>query len=211
MKYFITGSILSCVLLLVWCTQQETPIPTNQQHTIPSRESSRVVLSVYTDTPFTEESPTRQIWFGWVWKENLIRTAKHLVDSSVSRVVITNDDWIVCPLQNIWLHPFEDIALIKTSRPCVSWLPSQALSTRSLPKELIYINGVIHKSPVISVSPKSLLGVVLTPGMSGSPLFLDDHTLVGIITAQSWTWTEFVQITSSLLASWPDVQKVILQ
>lgn len=211
-KYIFRSCLLFCVITsLVGCTSVEKNMLPAQNTQTGSREDLRAHLAVFIDTPFTPSSPTRQIWYGWVRSENLLRTAKHLVESNFSRLVITNNEWTVCPVQYIRTHPTKDIALLQTALPCFTWIPLAQIQQGSIPSELIYIDSLLKKAPIIKSSSTSelLLDTLLTPGMSGSPLFLSDGTIVGIITAQQSIWTEFIALSPALITSWPEIQKIL--
>jgi len=201
-----------CGIFFLWCAsveQQPWLVPAKEQRH--SREQYRVALSVYTDTPFDIQTPTRHIWYGWVQRGNLIRTAKHLLVDNVSRLVITNSDWKVCPIQHIWLHPSEDIALIQTSTLCVPWISDNPLTSKNRTNQLFYIDKNLKKTSITTGNGFTtlLIADTFTPGMSWSPLFLSDQTIVAIVTAQIAWWTEAVLINNALLASRAEAQQAL--
>lgn len=209
--FCIIAPIVFCSVFFSWCTQQlpkEQPISKQIQHVW--REAYRVALSVYTDTPFDTNTPTKVIWYGWVYAENLIRTAKHLLTNNTSRLVITTHTWTICPVQHIWMHDYQDIALIQTSTSCVPWISRSTLFDDVYPKEVLYINNTLKKTSLTFEEQWSvLIKEQLSPWMSWSPLFLVDRTVIGIISAQTTNGTEVVVIDKKLLATRPVVAPAI--
>ncbi len=209
--FYIALMFVFCSTFFSWCTQQapkEQPIPQQTQHVW--REDYRITLSVYTDTPFDTNTPTRVIWYGWIYAEHLIRTAKHLLTDNVSRLVVTNHAWISCPIQQIWMHDYQDIALIQTSTSCAAWVAKNTLLDSIYPKEVFYIDNTLKKTSLIFEEQWNvLINEQLSPGMSWSPLFLADRAVVGIVSAKTTNGTEVVVIDKKLLATRPAAEKAI--
>ena len=200
-------------MLSSWCTPSPTKTPLSSSVQVLSREERRVTLEVYIDTPFTQSSPTKRLWYGWVYTWDLLWTAKHLLDDTISRLVIKNNQGNVCPIKQIWMHPSMDIALIQTSTLCVPWAGEIPFDFHNLPNEVLYLDGTLKKANIVTSSQTSslspLLEEKLLPGMSGSPLFLGSRAIVWIVSAQEEQWTAFVLLDHKLFASRPEVKNII--
>jgi hypothetical protein len=199
--------ILICLtILLTGCVKNNPePMVVTPTTTI-SRDDSRVEIFQIIDTPFTADSPTRQIGYAGVYRPHLLLTAKHLIPEEIGRLVIKNKSWKICPLKQLRIHPLADIAMIETSIPCADW-SQEIFAQNSLPKEVIYLDGNLKKTPVRRSFEQysALVDEEFRPGMSGSPLFLADHTIIWIVTAHTASWTEFIPLTPALLASRPAI------
>lgn len=208
---FLFGLVVWSILSS-WCTSSRTEpkvlVPSSQSL---SREDRRVTIETYIDTPFTQDSPTERLWYGWVHTEDLLWTAKHLLDDTISRLVIKNNKGNICPIKQIWMHPLVDIALIQTSNICVAWARDIPFDVHKLPNEVVYIDGSLKKTRIITLSQivSPLLEQQLAPGMSGSPLFLGSYAIVWIVSAQEEQWTAFVLLDDKLFTSRPEVKNVI--
>jgi hypothetical protein len=202
-RYFF---LICLVILLQGCTKnisESTPFVSKKNL---SREDARVSIFQIIDTPFTLHSPAKQIWYAWAYRPHLLLTAKHLIPEEIARLVIKNHEDKVCPIKQLRIHPNADIALIETSIPCTSWW-QELFVQNNLPNELFYLDQYLKKGSIKTWFDKysGLLDKELHPGMSGSPLFLSDKTIVWIITAQTTLWTEFIPLTTILLTSRPEI------
>lgn len=203
--------IIFLTMLCAGCSRTPTSSSLPQKKEIPiSREDLRVEIWHFIDTPFTAESPIAHKWYWWVAGPDLIWSAKHLFTGNLAALVLKNHAWEICPIKQLWLHPEEDIALIKTANICVPEAPLQLLTKHVLPNELIYLDTTLHTS-MLMTQPHPLrlmLKNLLIPGMSWSPLFLRDKTLVWVVSAQTNQGTEAIIIDDQLYTSWPILAEI---
>ncbi len=121
------------------------------------------------------------------WK---VLTAGHLFESWTTTYVIQTYDTVVTPIQNIRKYA-NDLAVVAVT---YNWMPTSyhefpLISLQTGTKVISLVNGKLLKGEITGQSGSTITtSLKLTPGMSGSPLFTNEWTFIGINTAISNQW-----------------------